>query len=258
LGTSITSQRPVLEDLLRFFPATLELVILALALMILVGVPSGVLSAVNRGAAVDALTRVPTIIGTGIPLFWLGLIGQFFLYYRWGLLPYGGQVPDWVPEVPRISGLLSLDTLLVGNFRLFGHVLLHLIMPVAVLASGRVAIITRLTRASILEVLGQDFIRTARAKGLRQSAVLFKHALRPGLIPILTETGLQFGWILGGTVIVESIFAWPGVGRYVFTAIQGHDIQAVMGVTLLLTFFKVMANLVVDVMYAAADPRVRY
>ncbi len=258
LGFSIATRRPVLRDLVAYFPPTLELVLVSLGLMIVIGVPAGVISAVSRGNIFDVLTRVPTIIGTGVPIFWLGLLGQFFFYYKWGLLPGSGQMPPGLGQMPHVTGLLTVDTLITGDVHSFVQAIRYLIMPAAVLAIGRVAIITRLTRASILEILGQDFIRTARAKGLGASVVLFKHALRPALIPILTETGSQFGWLLGGTVLVESIFAWPGVGQYAFNGIQFLDLPAIMGVTLLLTLFKVVANLLVDMLYVVVDPRVVY
>jgi peptide/nickel transport system permease protein len=258
LGYSLVTRRPVLQDLLEFFPATLELVLVSLAFMVLVSIPVGVVSAAGRGRFVDLVTRVPTIIATGVPIFWLGLLGQFAFYYYLQILPFGGQLATTTAGFPRTTGFLLVDSILAGNFALLRQVMVHLVMPVFVLSIGRVAVIARLTRASVLEVLNQDFIRTARSKGLATRVVLLKHALKPALLPILTEIGLQFGWLLSGTIIVESIFAWPGIGTYAFSAINSHDLPAIMGVTLLLTFFKVTTNLGVDVLYTFVDPRIRY
>jgi len=257
LGISVGTRRPVREDLAEFFPATFELVLVATTLMMVIGVPLGVISAVQRGKLADVVTRLPAILGTGAPIFWLGLMGQLFLYYRWSLVPYGGRLGETSVAPASVTGLLLVDTLVAGDPALLGEAIRHLFLPATVLAFARMAIITRLTRASLLETLNLDFVRTARAKGLGERIVITRHALKPAFIPVLTEFGLQFGWMLGGTVLVESIFAWPGIGRYAFNAIQNLDMPAIMGVTLLLATFKVATNLLIDILYLFVDPRIR-
>jgi len=256
-GFSIATRRPVLEDLKDFLPATLELVVVAYMLTLIGGIVAGVISATSRGKLSDYLTRIPIIAGSGTPMFWLALMGQLTLYYSWDLLPYGGRIDMLAYPPPTVSGFFLIDTLLVGDFDLFRQTLIHIAMPAGVLAIGRMAIITRLTRASLLETLNEDFVRTARSKGLTERIVIYRHTLKVAFIPVLTELGLQFGWMLAGTIVVESIFAWPGIGRYAFHAIQFHDLPAIMGVTLALTLFKVLSNLLVDVFYVVIDPRIR-
>ncbi|MCL6449933.1 MAG: ABC transporter permease [Acetobacteraceae bacterium] len=258
LGISVASRRPVAVDVAEYFPATLELVLVAFVLTVIIGVPSGVMAAVRKDSLGDALTRVPSLVAVGLPIFWLGLMGQFLLYWKYHLLPVGGRLGTFTASPPAITRLYLIDSLLSGQWGKFVETLKHLILPATCLALGRIAVMTRLTRASLLEVLQQDYVRTARAKGLSNRRVTYKHALKPAFIPILTEMGMQFGWMLAGTVIVESIFAWPGVGRYAFTAIMYHDLPAVMGVTLVLTLFKVLSNLAVDVLYVWVDPRIKY
>lgn len=258
MGRSIASRQPVLEDLRVFFPATLELVVLAFFLMVAIGIPVGILSSINQGKLSDYLTRIPVIAGTGIPIFWLALMGQLVFYYMLGWFPFGGRLDRLSVAPPTVTGFYSIDSLLNGDIPLFFETIRHLFMPAMALAIGRAAIITRLTRASMLEVLNQDFIRTAHSKGLHPFYIINRHALKVSFIPVLTELGMQLGWLLAGTVVVESIFAWPGIGRYAFTAIQYHDLSAIMGVTLVLAFFKVMFNLVVDISYAFLDPRITY
>jgi peptide/nickel transport system permease protein len=257
-GYSISTHRPVLADLTEFLPATLELVVVALGLMLLLGIPSGVVSAVGRGAVADYATRLFAVLGAGMPIFWLALMGQLLLYYRWGLLPSGGRVDQSVGALPAGTGFLLVDSLAVRDLDLFRQAVVHLIMPACVLALDRTAVVVRLTRAALLDTLGQDFVRTARAKGIGSLRIMFKHTLRPSLIPIVTESATQFGWMIGGTVIVESIFSWPGVGLYAFSAIQNQDLPAIMGVTVALTCWRVLANLAADVLYIVLDPRVTY
>lgn len=257
-GRSIASRQPVLEDLRIFLPATVELVLVAFVTMVIIGVPVGMVSAVYKGRWIDYVTRVPVIAGTGLPIFWLALMAQLVLYYQLDLFPYGGRLDRLSIAPPSITGFYLIDSLLNGDVSLFFEALRHLFLPAFALALGRAAIIARLTRASMLETLNQDFIRTAHAKGLRPSYIIYRHALKVSFIPILTELGMQLGWLLAGTVVVESIFAWPGIGRYAFTAIQYHDLPAIMGVTLVLTLFKVTFNLVVDILYSVLDPRIRY
>lgn len=257
-GTSILTRQSVLTDLKTFLPATIELVVIAYIFMAILGLAAGVLSAVYSRRWGDYLSRIPIIAGTGIPVFWLALMCQLLLYYRWGLLPYGDRLATLSTPPPTVTGFYLVDSLLSGNLPLFREAALHLIMPALVLAIDRAAIITRIMRASMLETLNQDFIRTARAKGLTEWTIITRHAVKVAFIPVLTELGLEFGWMLASTVVIESIFGWPGIGRYAFTAIESHDLNAVMGVTLVLTLVKTLSNLVVDVLYQTVDPRIRY
>ncbi len=257
-GTSILTHQAVLTDLETFLPATVELVVVAYVFMAVMGITAGVLSAVYSRRWGDYLSRIPIIAGTGIPVFWLALMLQLLLYYRWGLLPFGDRLATMTTPPPTVTGLYLVDSLLAGNLSLFREAALHLIMPAFVLAIDRAAIVTRIMRASMLETLNQDFIRTARAKGLREWTIITRHALKVAFIPVLTELGLEFGWMLASTVVVESVFGWPGLGRYAFTAIESHDLNAVMGVTLVLTFVKTLSSLIVDMLYQVIDPRIRY
>jgi len=258
LGTSIASRRPVSVDIAEYFPATFELVAVSFILMVLVGVPAGVMSAVRKDVLGDSLTRVPSLIAVGLPIFWLGLMAQLIFYWKYHIFPVGGRIGTFTAAPPAYTRLFVVDSLIAGQWGTLLECLKHLVLPALCLAAGRVAIVVRLTRASVLEVLQQDYIRTARAKGLAERKVVYKHALRPAFIPVLTEGGMQFGWMLAGTVIVESIFAWPGVGRYAYTAIMYHDLPAIMGVTLVLTLFYVLGNLTVDLLYVLVDPRISY
>ncbi|MGI9255167.1 MAG: ABC transporter permease [Thermomicrobiales bacterium] len=258
LGLSVSSRRPVAEDLAQYLPATLELTIAAFLLTILIGLPLGVLSAVRRGGPLDHLARIVSITGVSLPVFWLGLVLQVVFYKHLGILPAGGRLGllDFEPE--RVTGLYTVDSLIAGDWALFGSSLLHLILPAATLAIGSLAVVTRMTRASVLESLGADYVRTARAKGLSQSSVVRGHVVRNAFLPTLTVLGLQVGYLLAGNFLVESVFNWPGIGLYAIDAISNLDYAAIMGVTIVVALIYVTVNLVIDLLYLKLDPRISY
>jgi peptide/nickel transport system permease protein len=257
LGSSIVSRRPVLADLREYFPATLELTVYTLAVIVLVGVPLGVVSATRRGGTIDLLTRLFATLWVAIPVFWFGLLLQLLFYLQLGILPAGDRIgPGYA--VPRLTGFMTVDALAAGDLGALGSALQHLVLPVLALALGRLAIVMRMTRASMLEVLGSDYVRTARAKGLHDRIVIYRHALRNAALPVVTTVGTQVGFLLGGAVLVEAIFQWPGIGRYAVSSITSVDFPAIMGVTLLASIVFVAVNLLVDLSYAVIDPRITY
>jgi len=258
LGLSVTSRRPVAEDLAQYLPATIELTAVAFALTVLIGLPLGVLSAVRRGGLADHLARIFSIAGVSMPVFWLGLVLQVIFYKHLELLPVGGRLGTLDIEPDRVTGFYTIDSLLAGDLPLFGSVLLHLVLPALTLAIGSVAVVTRMTRASVLETMGADYVRTARAKGLGARSVLNGHVLRNAFLPTLTVLGLQVGYLLAGNFLVESVFNWPGIGLYAIDAISNLDYAAIMGVTIVVSLIYVTVNLVVDLVYLKLDPRITY
>jgi len=255
-GKSILTRRPVIADIRDFFPATFELTTMALFIAVLLGIPLGIISAVHRNKAVDQLSRVFSVTGVSMPIFWLGLLMMMVFYMQLSILPGPGRISGEPPAY--VTGLYVLDSVLTLDWRAFGDAALHLIMPASALAFAVLARVTRMTRSSMLEAFDQDFVRTARAKGLSEVLVVSKHALRNALIPTLTVVGLAYGELLGGAVATELIFAWPGMAHYVVGSMTSLDFPAVMGVTLVIAFIYIMMNLLVDVTYALIDPRIRY
>ncbi len=258
LGKSIRTNKPVAEDLMKFFPATIELATAAMIVAIVIGIPLGIISAVKKDKWPDHISRIFALMGVSMPVFWLGLILLFVLYYQLGIFPGPGRLDPGIEAPPRITGILTLDSLITGNFEAFANAVWHLMLPSFVLGYYASASITRITRTSLLEVMTQDFIRTARAKGLSERVVLFRHALRNALIPTTTVIGMAYGSLLEGAILTETIFAWPGLGRYSTGAFLSVDFLAVMGSTLLIAVIYSVANLVVDILYAFLDPRIRY
>jgi peptide/nickel transport system permease protein len=258
LGKSIRTNKPVMSDLLYYFPATIELATAALIVAIITGIPLGIISAVKKDRVPDHLSRIFVLIGVSMPVFWLGLILLFVLYYQLGVMPGPGRLDPYITPPPRITGILTIDSLISGNFDAFKNALWHLILPSFVLGYYSSASIARITRASLLEVLRQDYIRTAKAKGLRERIVLMRHAIRNSLIPTTTVIGVSYGSLLEGAVLTETIFAWPGLGRYSTGAFLSVDFLAVMGSTLLIALVYSLANFIVDIVYAFLDPRIRY
>lgn len=257
LGRSLRTGRPVWEDIQRFFPATLELSLAAVMLAVILGIPLGVLSAVKRNHLPDHIARVVSIVGVSMPVFWLGLVLLLVFYYRLGWLPGSGRLDLFVIEPPRRTGLLLVDSLAAGDWEAFQGAAVHLILPAFVLGFSATANIARTSRSSMLDVLFQEFIRTARAKGLPERLVVLKHGLRNALIPTTTIIGLIFGGLLEGAVLTETIFGWPGLGRYITTGYLALDYPAVMGGTLYIAVVYSLVNLVVDILYAFIDPRIR-
>jgi peptide/nickel transport system permease protein len=262
LGRSIFDAQPVAQKLAQYFPATLELTLAAMLVSIVVGIPAGVLAAVRHRSALDALTMSVVLLGVSIPVFWLGWILVYLLavlpsHAGLNLFPISGRI-SLSYYVPARTHLVVLDALLAGNPRAALDALWHLVLPALTLGTIPLAIVAKITRSGMLDVLQSDYIRTARAKGLDERAVVIRHALRNALIPIITVLGLQTGLLLGGAVLTESIFAWPGVGRLAFDAISNRDMPLINGCMLLFAAVFVVVNTGVDLLYAAANPRIRY
>lgn len=256
LGTSIRTNRPVLEDLQAFFPATLELALVALFLAIVVGVPLGVLSAVYHNRAIDQIARTLAVTGISTPAFWLGLGAIVLFYGHLGWLPGGGRLSEGLTPPNTITGFYLIDSLLAGNFSLFVDALKHLILPAATLGFVTLGVISRQIRSAMLDQLGEDYIRTARAYGLSKWTVILRHALPNALIPSVTVLGLTLGDLLYGAVLTETVFAWPGMGAYVVKSIQSLDFPAVMGFAILVSFIYVLLNMAIDLLYRVIDPRI--
>jgi peptide/nickel transport system permease protein len=257
-GYSILNRRPVLDDILTFVPASLELALVSLLLCVPLGILLGVISASRAGSLGDAASRAFAILGVSIPVFWLGLLLQLLFYRTLRWLPPGGRIGTEVAAPFGITNLYLVDSLLSGNLDAFVSSLLHILLPAITLAMANLAVIARMTRSSLLEVLHQDYVRTARSKGLSHWQVLFRHALRPAAIPVVTVVGLQLANLIAWVFLVETIFSWPGIGSYGVRAILSLDFSAIMGVTLFTSFVYVLINLVVDIAYVALDPRIRY
>jgi peptide/nickel transport system permease protein len=258
LGDSVTTRRPVTDDLRQFLPATIELTLTSLLLTVAVGIPLGMLSAVRRGSIIDHSSRIFSIAGVSMPIFWLGLVLQVLLYQKVSLLPVGGRLGIFDLEPERVTGSYLIDSLLARDLDSFRASLVHLILPAFTLAVGSLAVITRMMRASVLETFNSDFVRTARAKGLPEFRILSRHVFRNAVTPTLTVLGLQVGYLLAGNFLVESVFNWPGIGLYAVSAIRNLDYAAIMGVTLVVSIIYVLVNLLVDLLYVVLDPRVSY
>ena len=257
LGKSIRARRPVADDLRDFFPATFELSLAALLVSLLLGIPAGTWSALARNRLPDHLVRVFSLTGGSLPIFWLGLILIGLFYGHLGWLPSGGRIDQFMDPPRPVTGLYVLDSLLSGDLRALQSSLHHLILPAFTLGYYSTAVIARMMRSSMLEVLRQDYMLTARAKGLRERAAILRHGLRNALIPTLTIIGVAFGSLLSGAVLTETIFSWPGLGRYATASAISLDFPAVMGVTLLAAVIYPLANLMVDLGYHWLDPRIR-
>ncbi len=257
LGVSIHSRRPVLDDLRAYAPATIELATTATLLGVSLGLLLGVLAAVGRGKLIDSVARFVSLIGLSAPVFWLALIALAVFYVRLRVVPGPGRLDATIKAPPTISGLLILDSLFAGRWDALRNAVGHLILPSLVLGSYSMGTITRITRAGMIDSLAQDYVRTARSKGLRERIVWFRHAFRNALIPVVTVIGLTYGTLLSGAVLTETIFAWPGIGRYAYLASTTLDFPAIMGVSLFLSLIFILINLVVDVLYYLVDPRLR-
>jgi peptide/nickel transport system permease protein len=257
LGTSIRTHMPVSDDLARYLPASAELAIIATLVGTLVGIPFGVISAVRRNQWIDHVVRAVSLLGVSSPVFWLGLISLYIFYFRLGWLPGPGRLDVGLQEPTHITGMYTVDSLLTGNWPDLASSVRHLVLPGLVLASVYLGLVTRITRSSMLEVLGADYVRTARGKGLRQRSVIYRHALNNALIPTITVLGLAFGDILAGTVLTETIFSWPGIGRYAYESAVTLDFPAIMGVSLVIGAIFILVNLATDLAYVFLDPRLR-
>lgn len=257
LGRSLLSRRRVLEDLAQYVPATVELALAAMALIVVLGVPLGILSAVRQDGWLDHGSRILAMIGVSTPVFWLGLLLQLLFYRTWRLLPIATRLSDIMIPPPRVTGLYMVDALVAGQLDVLVDAARHLVLPSLTLCIGSLAIVSRQVRSAMLEVLRQPYVRTAHAKGLYARVVITRHALRNALIPTVTIVALQTGALLSGAVLTETVFSWPGLGLYALRSVLALDYQPVMSVALLVALTYTLVNLAADIVYVLIDPRVR-
>ncbi|RKJ71469.1 ABC transporter permease [Butyricicoccus sp. 1XD8-22] len=257
LGTSIRTQRPVVDDLMTFFPATLELAIVAFIIAILIGIPLGVLAALKKNTFWDHLSRVFSIGGVSIPVFFSGLIAILVFYGILGWLPSNGRISFDINPPTHITGFYIIDSLLTLDMVALKSSLQHILLPALVLSYAQLAIITRQVRASMLEVMNQEYIRTAIANGIKGRLLIISYALRNALIPTVTVIGVAFGSLLGGAVVTETIFGWPGMGKFVVDSIEYLDFPAMMGFTIVISIGYVLINLIVDIIYGLLNPQLK-
>ena len=254
LGQSFVTLRPVTEDIGLYFPATFELVLAAMFIQVMIGLLAGIYVATTRARLPSLLLRITAIGFMGVPVFWLGLVAQIIFYGGLGWFPSGGRIDG--PPPSTITGLYVVDSLVTGNLPALWSSLAHLALPALCLGLSRVGVVMRFVDTELSRVLQADYIRTARAKGLAERLVIWKHALRNALVPVVTMVGLQFGWTLGGTVLIETIFAWPGLGRYAVDSITAFDFMPVIVTSAVLGFCFVVINLLVDIVQRWLDPRI--
>ncbi|MFJ8263740.1 ABC transporter permease [Rummeliibacillus sp. NPDC094406] len=257
LGESMRTKVPVASELWPYLAATLELSLCAIILAVIIGVNAGIISAWFQNSWFDYTAMVIALIGVSMPIFWLGLMEQWVFGIQLDMLPTSGREDARDPVNP-ITYLYVLDTILQGRFDQLIVVLQHVILPALALATIPMAIIARMTRSSMLEVLRSDYVRTARAKGQKMFWVVYKHALKNAIIPVLTVIGLQMGLLLGGAILTETIFSWPGIGRYIYDAIGFRDYPVIQSGILVVAFIFIMINLIVDILYSLIDPRIKY
>jgi len=258
LGYSILNKSPVLKDILTFLPASIELALFSLVLCTVLGLILGMITATRAGGTADAAVRLFAVGGVAMPVFWLALLLQLLFYGILDWFPDGGRLGWQFKAPPMITGLYLVDSLLTGQWRVLADALKHLILPGVTLALANIAIITRITRSSLLEVMHQDYIKAARSRGLSQMRVMIRHAMKNAMIPVVTVIGLQLGQLIAWVFLVEIIFSWPGIGSYLVRAIVNLDFPAVMGCTIFTSSIYVFINLCVDIFYVIIDPRVTY
>ena len=257
LGTSIRTNNAVLSELARCYPATIELAVFAIILATLFGILFGVISAIKRNSIIDQIVRAISVTGVSLPSFWFALLVLYFFYYKLQILPGPGRLGNAFSAPQTVTGFFVIDSLLEGDIPKALDALRHLILPGTVLAAFTMGLITRTTRSNLLDVMSTDYIRTARAKGLSNVRLIIHHALGNALIPVLTVIGLGFGNLLGGMVLVETIFNWPGVGQFAYQSVLSNDYPSIIGVALLIALNYMIINTVVDILYGIIDPRVR-
>lgn len=257
LGQSEQSHRAVRTDLSEYIPATAELAVTSIVIAFALGIALGVLSAVRRNRLTDQVLRVVSLGGISMPTFWLALVALYVFFFKLGWVPGSGRLDPGVLPAPHVTGLYTVDALLAGQLDVLGNALQHLILPACVLAAYNIGLLTRFTRSAVLEVINHDYIQAARAKGLPEHTVILRHVLRAALPPIITVGGLAFANVMTGTVLVESIFAWPGIGQYAFHSATTLDLPAIMGVSLFVAVVYIAVNFVVDILYGIVDPRMR-
>ena len=257
LGESMRTKVPVTSELWPYLAATLELSLCAIILAVIIGVNAGIISAWFQNSWFDYAAMIIALIGVSMPIFWLGLMEQWVFGIQLDMLPTSGREDARNPVNP-ITYLYVLDTILQGHFDQLVVVIQHLILPALALATIPMAIIARMTRSSMLEVMRSDYVRTARAKGQKMFWVVYKHALKNAIIPVLTVIGLQMGLLLGGAILTETIFSWPGIGRYIYDAIGFRDYPVIQSGILVIAFIFILINLIVDILYSIIDPRIKY
>jgi len=257
-GTSVVTSQKVLTEFLSLFPATLELLVCAMLFAIGIGIPAGAVAAVKRGSIYDYALMGISLTGYSMPIFWWGLVMVLFFSERLGWTPVSGRIDLINYYFEPVTGFMLIDSLLSNQPGAFGSALSHLILPTIVLGTIPLAVIARMTRSSMLEVLSEDYVRTARAKGLPPWRVIGLHALRNALIPVITIIGLQIGGLMGGAVLTEYIFAWPGVGHWLIDAISRRDYPALQGGIMLISSLVILVNLFVDLLYGTVNPRIRH
>lgn len=256
-GNSLITQTSVWSELTTRLPATVELAFTSIIIASIVGVTIGVISAIKQNSIIDYISMVGALLGVSMPIFWLGLILIVVFSLQLHILPVSSRIQVGM-EPAHITGFYILDSIFTGNMAALGDSIKHLMLPSIALASYSTAIIARMTRSTMLEVIGQDYIRTARAKGLAEKTIIIGHALKNAFIPIITVIGLQLGSLLGGAVLTETVFAWPGIGSYTIDAILKSDYPVVQGAVMLMAIIFVTVNLIVDLIYGLIDPRIKY
>lgn len=257
LGTSRRTRLPVLEELVDHAPASIELALVAGFLALTVGVAAGTIAGIYRDRIVDQVIRVISLVGVSMPIFWVALVVFYLVSVQFGWLAGTGRLPPGVLPPPQITGAYTIDALIAGDWELFRSALAHLLLPAFVLGIYAVSLITRFSRSAVLDALGEDFVRTAQAKGLPGSTIAIRHVLRAALVPIVTVSGVVFGVLLSGTVFIESIFAFPGLGQYAYLSAISLDLPAIMGITVFVAILYIVINFIVDLLYAVIDPRIR-
>jgi len=258
LGLSFLTRRPVINDLMLYLPATIELSFVSLLFAVGIGIPAGVLAGVRKGSLFDRFTWTVSLLNASLPPFWTGLVVLFVFYYHLGIMPGPGRLDPRMAAPLEVTRLYTVDALLAGNWPAFWSALHHLVLPAFILGSFTLAIIMRVTRAAIIDEMRNDYIRTARSKGLSERGVIINHAMRNVVIPLITILGLAFAGLLGGAVMTETVFDWPGIGTYLVKAASALDYPAIQGGTLLIAIIYIIVNLAVDILYGVLDPRVRH
>ena len=257
-GRSFKTRQPIVDEIKRHFPATAELTLAAMAFSILFGIIAGIIAAVYRGRFWDYFSMSTSLAGISMPIFWLGLMLILLFSYYLGLFPSTGRLDAVLDlDIQSRTGFYLIDTLIAGNFAAFRNAVSHLILPAITLGTIPLAIIARMTRSSLLEVLNQPYITTAYAKGLSQWQVIIKHAMKNSMVPVLTVIGLEFGYLMGGAILTEHIFSWPGLGSWLRDSVEARDVRAVQGGVLFVSALFMFVNLIVDLLYAYVDPRIR-
>jgi len=257
LGRSILTKELVVIEILERFPNTIELAIAAMIFAIIIGGLAGIISASKQYSITDYTVMGFALFGISMPVFWLGIMLMLIFGVILGWLPIGGRI-DLIIPFQRVTGFMVLDSIITGNFNALISILKHLILPAIALGTIPMAIIARVTRSSMLEVLRQDFIRTERAKGLSERTVIYKHAVRNAMVPVVTVIGLNFGLLLSGAILTETVFSWPGLGRLVVNAVYQRDYPLVVGCILIFAIVFVIVNLITDILYTFIDPRIKY